>query len=413
MLIEGGAAISAGGSGAASIDSRPTEHLLRNTFLHLPNTFRICRARGARTVWSCRERGTSATPCSGLFLPRCDPRQTASPMTKRKNRSDESQCGAESEPILILDTTESDAGPAKRARLTAPDINSAKVDDKNDIVRQGKGDQLAQSMPLPQLTRSASEASARESDPGTGILGTAAAVTISGIGIYVAAKFLDWLTGSSDEQNNKPSAKGKQPPVAKPNMTATPPQKGAPSANGKQPPAAKPNTTTEPPRKNESSATHNQPAPGKSNTTAAPPPKGKSSAEVKQPAATTPNMTTDIPVSGPVPAENQSSKSRAEAPVVVSEAPQQASPRSTNGLGLSSKLLISESDVQIDESRKIGGGGFGEVYMGTLRNATRVAVKKVRGTLDTSAVQGFIREAQVWEGLGQRNGIQRRRVFLC
>lgn len=66
-----------------------------------------------------------------------------------------------------------------------------------------------------------------------------------------------------------------------------------------------------------------------------------------------------------------------------------------------------QSDVQIDRSQELGHGAFGQVYVGTLRNATRVAVKMVINDLDELAVQSFIREAQTWEGLGQRNGKQR------
>lgn len=80
------------------------------------------------------------------------------------------------------------------------------------------------------------------------------------------------------------------------------------------------------------------------------------------------------------------------------------SPLSPQTPNVPSKLLINESDIVIDRSRKLGEGGFGIVYVGTLRGTMQVAVKTIRGELDQKTMQNFVKEVQNWEGLVQRNG---------
>lgn len=69
---------------------------------------------------------------------------------------------------------------------------------------------------------------------------------------------------------------------------------------------------------------------------------------------------------------------------------------------LAPKLLITESEVTIDRSRKLGEGGFGTVHLGLLRGSLPVAVKTLH-SLDPAARVAFAREVQTWQGLVQRN----------
>lgn len=68
-----------------------------------------------------------------------------------------------------------------------------------------------------------------------------------------------------------------------------------------------------------------------------------------------------------------------------------------------SKLFVPASDVVIHTNRKLGEGGFGIVYVGTLRGTVEVAVKTFRGEMDDKTRAAFVREVQTWEGLVQRN----------
>lgn len=70
---------------------------------------------------------------------------------------------------------------------------------------------------------------------------------------------------------------------------------------------------------------------------------------------------------------------------------------------LKSKLLVSPSDIVIHRDQKLGEGGFGIVYVGTLRGTVRVAVKTFRGEMDDRTRAAFVKEVQTWEGLVQRN----------
>ncbi|KAI9004337.1 hypothetical protein DFJ74DRAFT_713080 [Hyaloraphidium curvatum] len=80
------------------------------------------------------------------------------------------------------------------------------------------------------------------------------------------------------------------------------------------------------------------------------------------------------------------------------------SPLSPSSFGFSlTKLLVSESDVVIDRTKRLGEGGFGVVYVGLLRGHMRVAVKTIKGELDDKMMNAFVKEVQNWEGLVQRN----------
>ncbi|KAI9029325.1 kinase-like domain-containing protein [Hyaloraphidium curvatum] len=68
-----------------------------------------------------------------------------------------------------------------------------------------------------------------------------------------------------------------------------------------------------------------------------------------------------------------------------------------------SKLLVSKDDIAIDREKRLGEGGFGVVYVGTLRGSTKVAVKTIKGDLDEKAMAAFVKEVANWEGLVQRN----------
>ncbi|KAI9032135.1 hypothetical protein DFJ74DRAFT_324043 [Hyaloraphidium curvatum] len=68
-----------------------------------------------------------------------------------------------------------------------------------------------------------------------------------------------------------------------------------------------------------------------------------------------------------------------------------------------SKLLIHAEDVAIDRSQRLGEGGFGVVYVGTLRGSNKVAVKTIKGDLDEKTMTAFVKEVANWEGLVQRN----------
>ncbi|KAI9003457.1 kinase-like domain-containing protein, partial [Hyaloraphidium curvatum] len=61
------------------------------------------------------------------------------------------------------------------------------------------------------------------------------------------------------------------------------------------------------------------------------------------------------------------------------------------------------SDIQVDESRKLGEGGFGTVHVGLLRGSVPVAVKRIKGGMDESTLRSFRKEVQAWTGLVQRN----------
>jgi len=68
------------------------------------------------------------------------------------------------------------------------------------------------------------------------------------------------------------------------------------------------------------------------------------------------------------------------------------------------RLLINASDVVVDTTRKLGEGGFGVVHVGVLRGSNTVAVKTMKGDVDSKTMQAFVREVANWEGLVQRNG---------
>jgi hypothetical protein len=84
-----------------------------------------------------------------------------------------------------------------------------------------------------------------------------------------------------------------------------------------------------------------------------------------------------------------------------SESSESASPPTPQ---ITSKLLIQASDVVVDRSQKLGEGGFGIVYVGTLRGSMTVAVKTIRGDIDAGTLATFMKEVKNWEGLVQRNG---------
>jgi hypothetical protein len=86
--------------------------------------------------------------------------------------------------------------------------------------------------------------------------------------------------------------------------------------------------------------------------------------------------------------------------------PQSATSAATSNIPAvpTSRLLIQESDVVIDRTKKLGSGGFGVVYEGRLRGNTRVAIKTLRGEIDDRSMDMFIKEVQNWAGLVQRNG---------
>jgi hypothetical protein len=88
-------------------------------------------------------------------------------------------------------------------------------------------------------------------------------------------------------------------------------------------------------------------------------------------------------------------------PAASSESSESASPPTPQ---ITSKLLIQASDVVVDRSRKLGEGGFGIVYVGTLRGSMTVAVKTIRGDIDAGTLATFMKEVKNWEGLVQRNG---------
>ncbi|KAI9021838.1 kinase-like domain-containing protein [Hyaloraphidium curvatum] len=93
--------------------------------------------------------------------------------------------------------------------------------------------------------------------------------------------------------------------------------------------------------------------------------------------------------------------------------PDAAVPRQSSGSGAgavainispsASKLLISKDDISIDRNQRLGEGGFGVVYVGTLRGSTKVAVKTIKGDLDDRTMAAFVKEVANWEGLVQRN----------
>lgn len=68
------------------------------------------------------------------------------------------------------------------------------------------------------------------------------------------------------------------------------------------------------------------------------------------------------------------------------------------------KLRASPGDIEINYARQIGEGGFGVVFEGVLKGATRVAVKMIKGGVNPRTAQVFSKEVTVWNGLNQRNG---------
>lgn len=87
------------------------------------------------------------------------------------------------------------------------------------------------------------------------------------------------------------------------------------------------------------------------------------------------------------------------------------------------RLRVTEADISIDYNRKLGEGGFGVVYEGILKGATRVAVKvscglgrcmiaryltdvylqTIKGEVSPKTMSVFLKEVSVWNGLNQRN----------
>ncbi|KAI9024844.1 kinase-like domain-containing protein [Hyaloraphidium curvatum] len=65
----------------------------------------------------------------------------------------------------------------------------------------------------------------------------------------------------------------------------------------------------------------------------------------------------------------------------------------------SSKIRIFAKDVQVDKGRKLGEGGFGIVYAGTIYETTRVAIKVIKAHDDFKVRRAFERELSTWEGL--------------
>ncbi|KAI9022654.1 kinase-like domain-containing protein [Hyaloraphidium curvatum] len=110
----------------------------------------------------------------------------------------------------------------------------------------------------------------------------------------------------------------------------------------------------------------------------------------------TEDVTAVSPVGSVPAAENVSDGSR----------PRALATRTGTGSSISSsnsKLLVSEHEVEIDRTRKLGEGGFGIVYVGKLRGTTTVAVKTIKGELDDRTMARFAKEVATWEGLVQRN----------
>jgi archaellum component FlaC len=68
------------------------------------------------------------------------------------------------------------------------------------------------------------------------------------------------------------------------------------------------------------------------------------------------------------------------------------------------RLRIAAADIEVNYERKLGEGGFGIVYEGLLKGATKVAIKTIKGDVSARTAAVFLKEVAVWNGLNQRNG---------
>lgn len=120
-----------------------------------------------------------------------------------------------------------------------------------------------------------------------------------------------------------------------------------------------------------------------------------------------------VPYSPAYPTRAASAAEAVPGPAIPTRASSTANPTaSTGSVGSASsgtsdplaKLRATPEDIEIDYSRQIGEGGFGIVYEGVLKKATRVAVKMIKGGVSAKTAQVFSKEVAVWNGLNQRNG---------
>jgi serine/threonine protein kinase len=95
--------------------------------------------------------------------------------------------------------------------------------------------------------------------------------------------------------------------------------------------------------------------------------------------------------------------SPAPPPVIVLEAPKPKPPPAPTPTDVIPHNRIDASEVVIDESKKLGVGGFGVVYEGVLWGANEVAVKVIKGSIDEKTIREFRKEIGIWGFLQHRN----------
>jgi hypothetical protein len=72
-------------------------------------------------------------------------------------------------------------------------------------------------------------------------------------------------------------------------------------------------------------------------------------------------------------------------------------------LPIAPSVRVPASDIVVLRERRIGGGGYGDVFEGLFRSE-RVAVKEIRGGGDRAVLRTFMNEIKVWDRVRQRNG---------
>ncbi|KAI9033035.1 hypothetical protein DFJ74DRAFT_650488 [Hyaloraphidium curvatum] len=77
------------------------------------------------------------------------------------------------------------------------------------------------------------------------------------------------------------------------------------------------------------------------------------------------------------------------------------------GAEINQLVLLEASEVVVDYSQRLGGGGFGSVYRGMLRGRRPVAVKVLNlGPVSAEAMAECFREARQWDGIRHRCVLQ-------
>lgn len=127
-------------------------------------------------------------------------------------------------------------------------------------------------------------------------------------------------------------------------------------------------------------------------------------ADDKRPPALVLPILVDKAPAAPNPDPSAPANKGAPSPPQISTASSNITSPSTPEEAALAQIKISAGDVEIDKSRRLGAGGFGEVYEGVLWGYNEVAVKVIKGSVDEKTKAAFKKEIVMWNTLRHRNG---------